>query len=256
MYGDRPRRHCKTGFSEVNLVPLHDDNPTRIKPYVTYVLIGINIFVFLYQIGLSQQGLQEFFFTWAVVPARITASFQGEASPLGWITLITSQFMHGGLFHIAGNMLYLWVFGNNVEEQMGHSRFIGFYLLCGVLASLAQWFFSTNSEIPSLGASGAIAGVMGAYILKFPQARILTLIPIFFFLTTIRIPAFVFLGIWFLQQAFYGIASLSVTTTVGMEQGGIAYWAHAGGFVFGALLGPLFGLFTPPPSRGPRDRYY
>ncbi len=223
------------------MVPLKDENPTRITPYVTYVFIAINIFVFLYQIGLGQEGLEGFFRTWAVVPANLSASFAGQASPLVWITLITSQFMHGGLLHLGGNMLYLWVFGNNIEDKLGHVRYILFYLACGVLASLSQWFFSQMSTVPSLGASGAIAGVMGAYILRFPQARILTLIPILFFITTIRIPAIVFLGIWFVQQAFYGVASLSVQTDMG--QGGIAYWAHAGGFVFGALLGPLLGLF-------------
>lgn len=229
------------------MVPLNDENPIRITPYVTYVFIGINLFVFLYQIGLGQAGLEEFFRTWAVVPARLSASFAGQASPSAWITLITAQFMHGGILHLGGNMLYLWVFGNNIEDKLGHRRYIIFYLTCGALASLAQWFFSQTSMVPSLGASGAIAGVMGAYILRFPQARILTLIPIFFFITTVRIPAIVFLGIWFVQQAFYGIASLSVSTT--MEGGGIAYWAHAGGFVFGALLGPLFGLFDDAPRR-------
>lgn len=233
------------------MVPLNDENPTRITPYVTYVFIGINVFVFLYQIGLGQAGLEEFFRTWAVVPDRLSASFAGEESPAVWITLFTAQFMHGGILHLGGNMLYLWVFGNNIEDKLGHLRYIVFYLACGVLASLSQWFFSQASTVPSLGASGAIAGVMGAYILRFPKARILTLIPILFFLTTIRIPAIVFLGIWFIQQAFYGIASLSVSTT--MESGGIAYWAHAGGFVFGALLGPLFGLFS---DRGPGPRRY
>ncbi|MGF1535091.1 MAG: rhomboid family intramembrane serine protease [Elainellaceae cyanobacterium] len=224
------------------MVPLNDENPTRITPYVTYVFIGINIFVFLYQISLGQAGLEEFFRTWAVIPANLSASFAGQLSPLVWITLFTSQFMHGGILHLGGNMLYLWVFGNNIEDKLGHLRYIVFYLACGVLASLSQWFFSQMSTVPSLGASGAIAGVMGAYILRFPQARILTLIPLLFFITTVRIPAILFLGFWFVQQAFYGVASLSVPSDMG--QGGIAYWAHAGGFVFGALLGPMFGLFN------------
>jgi membrane associated rhomboid family serine protease len=206
-------------------------------------LIAINILVFLHEIQLSPPELEQFFRTWAVVPARLTASFRGEISPFVWITLITSQFMHGGLLHIGGNMLYLWIFGNNIEDKLGRVKYVVFYLTCGVLASLAQWLFSQGSEIPSLGASGAIAGVMGAYIIRFPKARILTILPIFFYITVVRIPAFVFLGIWFVQQAFYGVASLNVPSTVGMESGGIAYWAHAGGFAFGALLGPLFGLF-------------
>jgi membrane associated rhomboid family serine protease len=229
------------------VVPLRDNNPTRIVPYVTYVIIVLNILVFLYELSLEPNELQAFFQTWAVVPRRLTASFMGEPSGLpfpAWITLITSQFMHGGFLHIAGNMLFLWVFGNNIEDKLGHIKFILFYLACGVLASLAQWFFGAYSEIPSLGASGAIAGVMGAYILRFPQAKVLTLIPLGFFLTTFRIPAVFFLGFWFLQQALYGVASLNAPSNIGMEGGGIAYWAHAGGFVFGAVLGPLLGLFA------------
>ena len=234
------------------MVPLKDENPTRITPYVTYGLIILNVVIFAYEATLVGSGLDSFFHTWAVVPDELTASLQGNPgySLLGeGFTLISSQFLHAGLLHLGGNMLYLWIFGNNVEEQMGRVRFLVFYLLCGVLAALAQWYFSQNSEIPSLGASGAIAGVMGAYIVRFPEVRILTLLPIFIFITVIRIPAYFFLGLWFVQQAFYGFASLGAPTNVGMENGGIAYWAHAGGFVFGAILGPLFGLFTPPPSQ-------
>lgn len=151
-----------------------------------------------------------------------------------------------------GNMLYLWVFGNNIEEVLGRVRFIIFYLACGVLASLAQWFFSSQSGVPSLGASGAIAGIMGAYVLRFPQAEILTLLPIFIIWTTIRVPAVFFLGFWFVQQAFYGVASLNTPANIGMEGGGIAYWAHAGGFIFGAILGPLLGLL----DKENQDTYY
>ncbi|MGJ3248862.1 MAG: rhomboid family intramembrane serine protease [Elainellaceae cyanobacterium] len=234
------------------MVPLNDDNPTRTTPYVTYALIIINVLIFLYELQLSPPQLEQFFRAWAVVPERLTASFQGEASTLVWITLITSQFLHGGLLHVGGNMLYLWIFGNNIEDKLGRAKYLIFYLACGILASLAQWVFSQNSQIPSLGASGAIAGVMGAYIIRFPKARILTLFPIFFYITVLRVPAYVFLGIWFVQQAFYGVASLNVPSTVGMESGGVAYWAHAGGFVFGALLGPVFGLFS---DSNNRNRY-
>jgi membrane associated rhomboid family serine protease len=230
------------------VVPLRDDNPTRITPYVTYGLLVLNILVFLYEITLPPEQLEQFFRTWAVVPSELTASFT-QSGGLELITLFTSQFLHAGFLHVGGNMLYLWIFGNNVEEQLGHVKFLLFYLACGALAALAQWFFGPQSDIPSLGASGAIAGVMGAYILRFPQARILTLVPIFLFITVIRVPAIVFLGFWFVQQALYGIASLGVTTHVGMEEGGIAYWAHAGGFVFGAILGPLLGLFSKAPSK-------
>ncbi|KAM3095006.1 rhomboid family intramembrane serine protease [Phormidesmis sp. 146-12] len=230
------------------MFPLSDDNPTRITPYVTYGLIAANILVFLYELSLTPQQLESFFYTWAVVPRQLTANFSGapiDASGFPeWVTLITSQFLHGGFLHIIGNMLFLWIFGNNVEDQLGHVKYSIFYLGCGVLAALSQWFFSSGSAVPSLGASGAIAGVMGAYILRFPKASILTLIPLGFFFWTFRIPAVAYLGIWFFQQALYGIASLQAKTNIGMESGGVAYWAHAGGFVFGAILGPLLGLFS------------
>jgi len=227
------------------VVPLRDDNPTSITPFVTYALVGANIFIFLYQLTLTPPQLQAFFRSAALVPCQFSATCPipvNQQLP-EWTTLFTSQFLHGGFLHIAGNMLFLWIFGNNVEDRLGHIKFLIFYLSCGALAALTQWFFSQNSSIPSLGASGAIAGVMGAYILRFPRAQVLTLIPLGFFLTTFRLPAFVFLGFWFVQQAFYGLATLPARTTTGMESGGIAYWAHAGGFVFGAILGPLLGLF-------------
>ncbi len=229
-----------------SVVPLNDDNPIQITPYVTYGLIVLNILVFIYELTLPEPELMDFFQTWAVVPQELTASFfQGNFNALAlheWLTLITSQFIHGGFLHIAGNMLYLWIFGNNVEEELGHLRFLSFYLLCGVLAGLAQWYFGMFSEVPSLGASGAIAGVMGAYIFRFPEVRILTLIPLGIFFFPLQIPAFFYLGLWFFQQALYGFASLSVPAHIGMAEGGIAYWAHAGGFVVGAFLGGLLGL--------------
>ena len=226
------------------MFPLSDDNPIRITPYVTYGIIALNVLVFLQELSLTPPGLELFFDAWAVVPIELTASFSGPLnSPVPeWFTLISSQFLHGGFMHIAGNMLFLWIFGNNVEDQLGHFKFIFFYLTCGVLAGLTQWFFALGSEMPSLGASGAIAGVMGAYIIRFPKASVLTLIPLGIIPWFTRIPAIFFLGIWFVQQAFYSFASLSVRSNIGMA-GGIAYWAHAGGFVFGAVLGPLLGLF-------------
>ena len=228
------------------MVPLRDDNPTRIVPVVTYALIAINIAVFLYELSLGEQ-LETFFRVWAVIPRELTASFTGQPTGLpfpAWVTLITSQFLHGGFLHVAGNMLFLWIFGNNIEDRLGHVKYLIFYLACGVLAGLTQWFFSADSIVPSLGASGAIAGVMGAYILRFPKAEILTLVPLGFFMWTFRVPALFFLGFWFAQQALYSFASLSVPTNVGMQSGGIAYWAHAGGFVFGAVLGLVLGLFS------------
>jgi membrane associated rhomboid family serine protease len=231
------------------VVPIRDDNPTQITPYVTYALIIINILVFVYEISLQGPALEGFLKDWAVIPNELSAALGGQTivqGPPELLTLVTSQFLHGGLLHVGGNMLYLWIFGNNVEDRMGHVRFIAFYLLCGVLASLAQWYFSQGSTIPSLGASGAIAGVMGAYFLKFPNARVLTILPLGILLLPVRVPAIFFLGFWFVQQALYGLASLNAPTNIGMENGGVAYWAHAGGFVFGALLAPLFGMLSSP----------
>ena len=233
------------------MVPLKDNNPTTITPYITFGLIAANILAFLFEATLPPQELDGFFHLAAVVPRELTASFGGIAvnQPVPeWITLFTSQFLHGGILHLGGNMLFLWIFGNNVEDRLGHVKFLIFYLACGVLAGLTQWFFSQSSGIPSLGASGAIAGVMGAYILRFPRAEVVTLIPLGFFFPTVRVPAFYFLGFWFLQQAFYGFASFEAPTNIGMESGGIAYWAHAGGFVFGAILGPLLGLLEATPE--------
>lgn len=228
------------------MVPLNDNNPTRIRPLVTYALITLNIVIFLYELRLSSSELEAFFQRYGVVPSELTASFASGDSSQIWpqlLTLFTSQFLHGGFLHIAGNMLFLWVFGNNIEDQLGHIRYIIFYLICGALAGLTQWFFAMDSDLPSIGASGAIAGVLGAYILRFPRAKILTLLPLGFFFFAVRIPAIFFLGFWFLQQALYGIASLNAPANVGM-MGGVAYWAHAGGFVFGIILGPMLGLFS------------
>ncbi|EKV00874.1 putative membrane protein [Leptolyngbya sp. PCC 7375] len=237
------------------MVPLNDNNPTRTTPYVVFVIIALNVVIFLYELSLQGSGeeaLNQFFTVWAIVPAELTDSFAGRAAnPIGeWFTLISSQFLHGGPAHLGGNMLYLWIFGNNIEDQMGHRRFILFYLACGALAGLSQWIFSPGSMIPTLGASGAIAGVMGAYIIRFPKAQILTLLPLFFIFTTVRIPAVFFLGFWFVMQAFNSIASLGVSADMGT--GGVAYWAHAGGFIFGVVLGPLLGLF--PGGRGPSNQ--
>lgn len=233
------------------MVPLRDDNPTTITPYVTYGLIAANVLAFLYELTLPPQQLDYFFHLAAVVPRELTASFSGIPvnQPVPeFATLISSQFLHGGFLHLAGNMLFLWIFGNNVEDRLGHAKYLLFYLTCGVLATLAQWYFSQTSGIPSLGASGAIAGVLGAYVIRYPKIEVLTLIPLGIFFTTIRVPAIFFLGFWFVQQALYGVASLDAPTNIGMESGGIAYWAHTGGFVFGAILGPLLGLLQPQPQ--------
>jgi membrane associated rhomboid family serine protease len=236
------------------MFPIGDDNPTRRTSYVTYGLIAINVLVFFYQMKLQNQlvvtargevlgtAMDYFLRDWAVVPAQLTASIVGEpiphlrgvlSEPPEFLTLITSQFLHGGLTHLIGNMLFLWIFGNNVEDKLGRVKFLIFYLMVGVLSGLTQWVFSAESMIPGLGASGAIAGVMGAYILRFPKVSVNTFIPPFFILP---IPAFAYLGIWFIQQALSSIAQ-----PMG-GQGGVAYWAHSGGFVFGAVLGVMFGV--------------
>ncbi len=234
------------------MVPLRDNNPIEITPFVTYALIVVNIGVFLHEMTLSPQQLERFLDLWAVVPRELTRSLANGANVQAvpeWFTLFSSQFLHGGILHIAGNMLFLWIFGNNIEDRLGHVKYLVFYLACGALAALTQWWFSASSAVPSLGASGAIAGIMGAYILRFPSARITTFIPFGFIPLFIPVPAVFFLGFWFLQQAFYGLVSLDASMNIGMEGGGIAYWAHAGGFVFGAILGPLLGLFSNQHSR-------
>jgi membrane associated rhomboid family serine protease len=247
----------------VSVFPIGDDNPTKRTPYITYGLIALNLLIFLYQMTLQNQAvvapngrvlagvtaLDYFLRDWAVVPVQLTVSFLGGkiphlpgvvSEPPEILTLVSSQFLHGGLMHLAGNMLFLWIFGNNVEDKLGRGKYLVFYLGCGILAGLTQWVFSQGSAIPSLGASGAIAGVMGAYIVRFPRVSVNTFIPPLF---VVPIPAFVYLGIWFAQQSFSSFASLAPKTHIGMEEGGVAYWAHAGGFVFGALLGWMFGLF-------------
>ena len=223
------------------MIPINDENPTFSTPYVVYALIGINLVVFFHQMTLGG-GIQGFYQLYAVIPQELSNSFNGfspgQTVP-EFATLVTSQFLHGGLMHIAGNMLFLWTFGDNIEHDLGHLKFLFFYLLCGVLAGLTHWFFAMQSGVPTVGASGAIAGVMGAYLIKYPKAKIVTLLPLFIIFTTVRIPAIYFLGFWFVQQAISSVASLGMPGS-----SGIAYWAHSGGFVFGAILAPLFGLMS------------
>jgi len=215
--------------------PLYDENPPqRLYPYCTYGLIGINVLVFLHEASLSNQHLEQFINLYAIIPHKLIAHFGSE-----WIALFTSQFLHGGWWHLISNMIYLWVFGKNIEDRLGHGKFLVFYLSCGALAALSQCLISTSSNIPSLGASGAIAGVLGAYILWFPQARIKSLLFLGFFITIIEIPALYLIGIFFLQNLFYGFASLQTVAKLSPDMGGIAYWAHIGGFIFGMILGPL-----------------
>ncbi|MEH2376383.1 rhomboid family intramembrane serine protease [Nostoc sp.] len=220
------------------MFPLYDENPTRITPYFTYGLIGMNILVFIHEVNLSQPQLSQFLSQYAVIPQELTTNWSGE-----WITLFTSQFLHGGWWHLISNMLFLWVFGNNIEDRLGHFKYLIFYLVCGALAALSQWFIGMNSEIPSLGASGAISGVLGAYIIRFPHARVRTLVFLGFFITTIRIPALIIIGLFFVQNVISGLATLQTAAKMSVETGGVAYWAHIGGFVFGVILAPILGLF-------------
>ncbi|WP_016951750.1 rhomboid family intramembrane serine protease [Anabaena sp. PCC 7108] len=219
------------------MFPLYDENPTRITPYFTYGLIGMNIFIFWHEVNLSNGQLEQFFQLYAVVPQELTNNFAGE-----WTTLFTSQFLHGGWWHLISNMLYLWIFGNNIEDRLGHFKYLIFYLFCGASAALCQWFIGMNSAIPSLGASGAIAGVLGAYLLWFPQAKIKTLVFLGFFVTIINVPAVVMIGLFFIQNLISGFASLQASANMSVETGGVAYWAHIGGFVFGMIFAPLFRL--------------
>jgi membrane associated rhomboid family serine protease len=211
--------------------PLYDENPTRITPYFTYGLIGMNVLVFLHEISLSDLQLEQFFQLYAVIPQELTINWSRE-----WTTLFTSQFLHGGWWHLISNMIYLWVFGNNIEDRLGHFKYLLFYLICGAMAALCQWFIGMYSTIPSLGASGAISGVLGAYLIWFPQARITTLVFLGFFVTTINIPALVIIGIFFVQNLISGFASLQAAANMSVETGGVAYWAHLGGFVVGSIF--------------------
>lgn len=220
------------------MFPLYDENPTRITPFITYGLIGMNILVFFHEVSLPGTQLEQFLQLYAVVPRELTNNLGGE-----WTTLFTSQFLHGGWWHLISNMVFLWIFGNNIEDRLGHFKYIIFYLSCGALAALCQWVIGINSGIPSLGASGAISGVLGAYIIRFPDARVMSLVFLGFFITTIRVPALLLIGIFFIQNVISGLANLQAAANMSVETGGVAYWAHIGGFVFGVILGPVLGLF-------------
>ena len=204
------------------MIPLRDDNPAQRVPFVTRAIIVLNVIVFVYELSLAD-GTHELLRDWGVVPGRLFAALTGETSlPVELSTLVTSMFLHGGWLHLIGNMWYLWIFGDNVEDRMGHGRFIVFYLLCGVAAALTQTIINPDSVVPMVGASGAIAGVMGAYFVLYPKSRIVTLIPIILFFQIVEIPAIFFLGIWFLMQFVNGLGSVMTT---GETAGGVAFWA-------------------------------
>jgi len=216
--------------------PIHDENPIDIIPYVTYAVLGTCIAAFLWQFSSGDEGQYVIVRALGVTPAVLFG--HGELpQDLIWVpkyaTVFTSMFLHGGWMHLIGNMLFLWVFGNNIEASMGSVRFIVFYLLCGVGAVLAQGLPDTQSAIPMIGASGAISGVLGAYLILYPKARVTVVIPIFIVLQTIKVPALVVLGIWFLMQLYSSFSA-------GYGGGGVAFGAHVGGFIAGMVLIPLF----------------
>ena len=218
------------------MIPLHDDNPTEITPVVTIAFIVICVLVYFWQVSLGSEGYQAAVFSLGVIPAVLLDKVQlPETLAIipAELTVITSMFLHGGFMHLAGNMLYLWIFGNNVEDSMGHVRFVIFYLLCGIAAVIGQTLQNPDSQIPMIGASGAISGVLGAYLLLYPHARVLVLIPLGFVSQMVRLPAGWVLGFWFVIQ----LASSAMTSS---EGGGVAWFAHIGGFIAGMLLIPLF----------------
>ncbi|MGD8402694.1 MAG: rhomboid family intramembrane serine protease [Anaerolineales bacterium] len=207
------------------MIPIRDTIRSRSFPLVNWVIILANAAAFYYELRIGSSALNGFINTWGLVPTRFWAAPQSD-----WVTIFSSMFLHGGWFHILSNMWILFIFGDNVEDRMGSGRYLVFYLLSGVAAALTQAFFLPNSSSPMVGASGAIAGVLGAYLLLFPRARILSLVPIFFIFTLIEIPAIVFLLFWFASQLFSGFLSLG-----GASGSGVAWWAHIGGFTFGLL---------------------
>jgi membrane associated rhomboid family serine protease len=231
------------------MFPISDDNPRNITPYVTWALIGACVLVFLWQVSLGQQGGERAIFEFGMIPARLFGYSElssGGVIP-AWATMLTSMFMHGGWLHLGLNMLFLWIFGDNVEESMGHVRYLIFYLACGVAAALAQGLINPGSTIPMVGASGAISGVLGAYVLLHPRATVRVLIVLGIFVTMAHLPAMIVLGIWFATQLLSG----ALTPT---GQPGVAFWAHIGGFVAGLVLVPLFKKRDVPLFQAARSR--
>lgn len=218
------------------MIPLKDDNPTFHKPIVTIALIVINVIVQLYQISLGPEA-QAFIIRFGLIPTELVHGFEltPNASFPASLNVITSMFMHGGIMHLAGNMLYLWIFGNNVEDVLGPIHFLVFYLIAGVFAAGLFVVTAPNAEVPLVGASGAISGVLGAYVLRWPKARVLTLIFFGWFIRVVWIPAMFVLGLWFLLQLILSLPSLGSANS-----GGVAYMAHIGGFVFGIGYAKLF----------------
>ena len=219
------------------MIPLKDMSQRRSVPLMTIVLIVANALVFFYQLGLSPRAADVFINTYGLVPARIQLALMGDPRVTigdALVPLFTCMFLHGGWLHILGNMWFLWIFGGNVEDRLGPLTFLVFYLVCGIVSGITQAVFSWGSHIPSVGASGAISGVLGAYMVFFPYARILTLVPLFIFFFTARIPAAIFIGLWFVVQFLSGVGTLGAAGAA--ASGGVAWWAHIGGFIVGAIL--------------------
>ena len=214
------------------MIPLRDDRPTRTFAFITVAIIILNVLVFCHELSLENSSrVESFVATFALTPAWLTHAPSLDS----YRTIFTSMFLHGGWMHIIGNMLFLWIFGKGVEDSVGHFKFIAFYLLCGVGAAAAQVAVSPDSTVPMIGASGAISGVLGAYLLLLPHARVLVLFPIWIFWRVFYVPAVLFIVFWFGLQLLSGLAVLHVDVS-----GGVAFWAHVGGFVAGILLIPLF----------------
>jgi len=221
------------------MIPISDDNPVRRTPYLNFVFIGACVALFLWQFGQDAATFTHFVEHYAFTPARL---FQGEfALPVSatasiWATLLTSMFLHGGLLHLGGNMLYLWIFGNNIEDAMGHLRYGVFYVVCGIAAALTEGVLNPGSEIPMVGASGAISGVLAAYLLIFPRARVTVIVPLGILLYPMKISAIYVIVFWFLVQIFQAAMA-------DPNEPGVAWWAHIGGFAAGLLLAPAFSRY-------------
>lgn len=209
------------------MFPIKDTQPSYTRPFVTMIFIVVNVLVFLYQVALEPYALNHFIESYALIPAHFQVS-----------SVFTSMFMHGGWMHLLGNMWFLWIFGDNIEDTLGHGKYALFYLLCGAAAAIGQVLLSGGSTVPMVGASGAIAGVMGGYIVRFPHSRIQTLVFILFFVTFVQVPASIMLAYWFLIQLFSGLGSIGRTQA---GQGGVAWFAHVGGFIAGLILIKIMG---------------
>jgi membrane associated rhomboid family serine protease len=224
------------------MIPIRDENPTHNVPIITYLLIALNIIIFVFQIMLGSSN-EQFIYQFALIPAEVTTTLSLDSI----YNIFTSMFMHAGFVHLGGNMLYLWIFGDNVEDRLGSGRYLFFYIIGGTIASLAHIISDPGSQIPTVGASGAIAAVLGAYLVLFPKQKVLTLIPLGFWLRMTMLPASIVLGGWFLFQLLQVMLSLGDPSI-----GGVAFWAHIGGFVSGVLLGQLFKI---PEAEYPAHRW-